>query len=73
MSALARVGDRVVLLRAPDDPWTKLASGDRGRVAFVDSLGTVHVHWDSGSRLGLVSPEDDGTWRVLTDEEEVLG
>lgn len=50
---LWRRGDRVVL-DWTDDELTCLRAGDRGTVTFVDALGTVHVRWDSGSRLGLV-------------------
>ena len=33
---------------------------------FVDSMGTVHVRWDSGVTLGLVADEDSFE---LIDEE----
>jgi len=61
------VGDRVVLV-ATTDPWTRLRPGAVGTVGFVDSLGTVHVDWDSGSRLGLVPGEDH--WRDAEPECE---
>jgi hypothetical protein len=32
-------------------------------VLNVDSMGTVHVKWDSGSTLGLIQGEDQ--WTVL--------
>jgi hypothetical protein len=51
-------GRRVELV-ACDDPWTKLEPGERGTVSFVDDVGTVHVTWDSGSRLGLVEAAGD--------------
>lgn len=57
-----RRGDRVELVRT-SDPHTDLKPGDRGTVTLVDSLGTVHVEWDSGAMLGLVPGEDE--WRVL--------
>jgi hypothetical protein len=53
----AEKGSRV-RLRACSDPWTRLKPGDEGTVSFVDSLGTLHVDWDSGSKLGLVPGED---------------
>lgn len=55
-------GDRVRLVRCTDTR-TRLKPGDEGTVVFVDSLGTVHVKWDSGSSLGLVPDEDD--WEVI--------
>ena len=55
-------GDRVRLVRT-GDPYTALVSGDLGTVGFIDSLGTIHVDWDSGSALGLVPGED--SWVIL--------
>jgi hypothetical protein len=60
-------GDRVELTGPLDDQWTKLTPGDRGTVRFVDSLGTQHVDWDNGGKLGLVPGHDQ--WRVITDEQ----
>jgi hypothetical protein len=51
-------GMRVRLVRT-NDPYTKLKPGDEGTVSFTDGLGTVFVHWDSGSGLGLVPGEDE--------------
>ena len=47
-----------VELRHMDDPFSTLRCGDRGTVRVVDDMGTVHVDWDCGSRLGLVYGED---------------
>lgn len=38
-----------------DDP---VLSGEEGTVDLVDDMGTIHVNWDSGRRLGLVPEED---------------
>lgn len=62
---MTQVGDRVVL-DSTSDPYTKLAPGTKGTVVFVDSLDTVHVHWDDGARLGLVYGED--SWHAAEDE-----
>ncbi len=51
------VGDRIKLVYC-SDPYTQLVSGDKGTVTDIDDAGTVHVEWDSGSRLGLVPGED---------------
>lgn len=45
-------GCRVELVEM-DDPYTKLTAGDRGTVIGVDDMGTIHVRWDNGSKLGV--------------------
>lgn len=50
-------GTRVELVKM-DDPYTTLKAGDKGTVAFIDDLATIHVNWDKGSSLGLVYGED---------------
>ena len=50
-------GCRVELV-CMSDPYTRLKPGDRGEVAFVDDIGTVHVNWDNGSTLGVAYGED---------------
>lgn len=57
-----RPGQRVRLVRT-DDPYTRLRPGDEGTITMLDSWGTVHVRWDSGSGLGLVPGEDE--WETL--------
>jgi hypothetical protein len=52
-----------VRLEYTSDPHTRLVPGDIGTVFLVDSTGTVHVNWDSGSSLGLVPNVD--RWTVL--------
>jgi hypothetical protein len=54
--------DRRVRLEYTSDPYTDLRPGAEGTVALVDSMGTVHVRWDSGSSLGLVPGEDRWTF-----------
>jgi hypothetical protein len=54
---IAKQGDRVRLL-ATSDAHVELERGALGTVEFVDSMGTVHVRWDSGVTLGLVADED---------------
>lgn len=43
-------GSRVELVQM-DDPQAP-PIGTKGTVCMVDSVGTVHVHWDNGSGLG---------------------
>ena len=57
-AAYVKRGDRVRLMHV-NDPYTKLERGELGTVMRVDSLGTVHVKWDSGSTLGLVPEAGD--------------
>ena len=54
---------RRVRLERTSDPYTQLKPGALGTVAFEDSMGTLHVKWDSGSNLGLVPGEDQ--WTLL--------
>ena len=46
-------GTRVELVHM-DDPYTKLTTGDKGTVRFVEDIGTIHISWDCGSSLGAV-------------------
>lgn len=45
---------RRVRLVSTTDRFTDLPAGTLGTVSLVDSMGTVHVRWDNGSRLGMV-------------------
>jgi hypothetical protein len=56
-------GDRVRLVRCTDT-YTKLEPGALGTVVYVDGLGTVHVDWDSGSKLGLIEEAGDRCVKV---------
>ena len=51
-------GCRVALVSMGPDPYSRLKPGDEGTVFHVDDMGTVHVNWDCGSRLGMVYGED---------------
>lgn len=51
-------GTRVELVRM-DDPYSRLKPGDKGNVALVDDVGTIHVTWDCGSTLGVAFGEDE--------------
>lgn len=63
---MVHAGQRIQLV-STSDQYTRLKPGDRGTVRRVDHLGTVHVNWDNGSRLGLVPGEDD--WIPVLSEE----
>jgi hypothetical protein len=48
-------GDRVRFLPFGEpDPHSRLTAGTEGTVVHVDDLGTVHVQWDDGGRLGMI-------------------
>ena len=50
-------GTRIVLDYMGEDPHP-IEPGTRGTVRHVDDIGTVHVDFDNGRRLGLVAGED---------------
>jgi len=52
------VGKRVRFMRS-NDQYTKLVWGDEGVVTHIDSQGTVHIKWDNGSTLGMITEEGD--------------
>jgi hypothetical protein len=54
---MARPGDRIRLISTSDSHVT-LVPGTEGSVDYVDAVGTVHVRFDNGIRLGLVADED---------------
>lgn len=47
------IGNRIRLLYTNDE-FTNLESGAQGTIRFIDDLGTIHIKWDNGSRLGLI-------------------
>ena len=49
-------GARVELVRMNDIQAPP--PGTKGTVRFVDDIGTIHVHWDYGSGLGIAYNED---------------
>lgn len=50
-------GTRIRLLRMDDIQAPP--AGTEGTVTFVDDAGTIHMRWDTGSSLGLISGEDE--------------
>ena len=36
-----------------------LTADDLGTVEFTDSLGTIHIRWDKGKRIGITAAERD--------------
>ena len=50
------VGARVEILKMNDVQAPPM--GTLGTVTGIDDLGTIHVHWDNGSSLGVAYGED---------------
>lgn len=50
-------GTRVELVNM-QDPYTYIAPGTQGTVEAVDDIGTVHVKWDDGHRIGAAYGAD---------------
>ena len=56
-----------VELKELNDPYTKIPRGTLGTVTDIDCMGTIHVKWDSGHRLGLIWGED--SWTVPKEDK----
>jgi hypothetical protein len=54
----AKVNMRVKLIKMVDDP-RPVDSELEGTIDYIDSLGTLHVQWDDGRRLGLIPGVDE--------------
>ena len=52
-------GRRVRFLGFGEGEPVAIAAGTEGTVAFVDSIGTVHVNWDGGLALGVIVHSQD--------------
>lgn len=50
-------GTRIELL-SMEDPFSSIYPGEKGTVRVVDDMGTIHVDWDNGRRLGVIPGED---------------
>ena len=58
---MLKEGMRVRLIKMDDVQAPPI--GTIGTVTGVDDIGTIHVHWDTGSSLGLIPDEDE--WEVV--------
>lgn len=53
---MTNVGDRVVFDGFGEhDPYSRLTPGTLGTVEMIDDVGTVHVKWDDGGNLGMMT------------------
>ena len=50
-------GTKIKCIHMNDDCYP-VPDGTLGTVQFVDDAGTIHVGWENGSSLGLVTDED---------------
>lgn len=46
-------GSRIRLI-CMEDPFAPVDAGTKGTVRLVDDMGTIHVDWDNGRRLGVI-------------------
>ncbi|MFW5872260.1 MAG: DUF4314 domain-containing protein [bacterium] len=53
------VGSRVKLLKMDEDIRASELIGTEGEVKSVDDMGTIHVLWDKGFKLGVLYGEDE--------------
>ena len=66
------VGSRVQLDYMGPDPDSKLKQGDLGTVMMLDDAGGLHVSWDRGSSLALISKEDFFTCVMKNEQMETI-
>ncbi len=66
---MAKVGMRVRLIQMADDP-NPIDDKLEGTIDSIDDLGTLHVNWDDGRRLGVV-PEID-KYELLPPSDEQI-
>jgi len=57
-------GTRIELIKF-DDPYSKLGTGSRGTVKFVDDALGIHTAWDNGERLACLIGVDE--FVIITD------
>lgn len=64
------VGKRIELIHM-DDPYGPIKQRTQGTVDSVDDMGTLHMQWDNGRKLGIVPGEDH--FKVIPkSQEEVM-
>lgn len=59
-------GTKIKLIKMVNDPFP-VKPGTIGMVESVDDAGTIHMHWQSGSSLGLIPGIDE--FEILEEEK----
>lgn len=67
-----QTGDRVRMIECKD-PYSPVAAGTLGTIELIDALGTLHVAWSDGRRLGVCLDEDVVEKVSLMEELESAG
>lgn len=62
-------GTRIQLLSTMNDAQG-VEKGTKGTVTHVDDMGTIHMLWDNGRGLGLITGEDN--FKVLSRSDEEM-
>lgn len=63
-----RPGDRVQMVEC-NDPYAPVLPGEKGTIAHIDDVGTLHMRWDGGRTLGVCLEED--SVRKIRPEQEM--
>ena len=63
-----RPGDRVQMVGC-NDPYAPVLPGEKGTIAHIDDVGTLHMRWDGGRTLGVCLEED--SVRKIPSEQEM--
>ena len=66
----AKPGLRIHLLSMDDEDPNPIDSGLEGTIDRVDDMGTIHVNWDDGGRLGVIPGVDD--YQILPTQEDQI-
>lgn len=52
-------GSRIVLVHMGGDDPSPVPDNSAGTVRYVDDIGTIHVAFDNGRRMGLIAGGDE--------------
>ncbi len=66
----AKPGLRIHLVSMDSEDPNPIDSGLEGTIDRVDDLGTIHVNWDDGRRLGVIPGVDD--YQILPTKEDQI-
>lgn len=66
----AKPGLRIHLISMDTEDPNPIDSGLEGTIDRVDDMGTIHVNWDDGRRLGVIPGVDD--YQILPTEEDQI-